>query len=99
MKKSFIKDQNYNIKIKGNNITAANIIDTWFNTEFFHCGEDHQKEERLNLLEAVEHEGNQNILFWCIIRTHHAIKSLYACTKDLIKKENMSINCPDERII
>lgn len=98
LKKSFLKQENFNIQLNGKTLTATEIVNLWFNTEFFHKGKEKQELDRMEILKSLEYEGSQHILLWSIITSQHHIKQLYACLKDL-ETNTLFINCPDLKII
>lgn len=99
LKKDFVKQEEYGIKINGKSLTVSSLIDIWFNTEFFHAGEDSKIAERELWLEVLEHDSAHKLLFWAILNSAHPIKCLYACVKDLNRNRVKIVNCPDEWII
>ena len=99
LKRSFLQQQNDNITLNGKVLSANKIVNLWFNTEFFHAGDEYQNIDRMEILKSIEYEGGQNILFWSVITSQNHIKHLYACLKDLEENKCLYINCPDARII
>ena len=99
LKKDFIKQENYGIKINKKSMTVSKLIDIWFNTEFFHSGDDAKILERELWLKVLEKNSANNLLFWAILQSAHPIKCLYACVKDLYRNRGKIVNCPDEWII
>jgi len=99
LKKDFLKQENYGIKINRKSMTVSKLIDIWFNTEFFHAGDDAKIAERELWLKVLEKDSAYNLLFWAILQSAHPIKCLYACVTDLYRNRVKIVNCPDDWII
>lgn len=99
LKKNFLRDANFGIRVNSKELSLVQLVNVWFNTEFFHAGRKEQVQERLDWLKVLDEESAHELLAWGVLRTEHTVKSLYACVKDLRRDESLSVNCPDTRLI
>lgn len=99
LKHEFANPQNGNIEVAGDKRPISELINIWFNTEFFHAGRADQMLERERWLKVMEDESVHHLMFWAVVGAAHEVKTLYACIKDLDQSGTRAVNCPDLRII
>ena len=95
----FLPKKDEAIAFMGASCSIEDLLKLWFNTEFFHSGDDDQIEERERMLEKLEAGGAAPLLFWAVVRAAHPVKCLYACAKDLGRDGALVVRCPDRRLV
>lgn len=99
IKDDFLRDGDFGITVHGRNLPMRELIDLWFNTDFFHAGQQEQIKEREEWLRSLQDEAAHHLLAWGVVNAAQEVKSLYACVKDLDRNGAFTVNCPDPKII
>lgn len=99
LKQEFLQSIDLGISLNGRSLPVAQLLNLWFNTEFFHAGRKKQIDERHECLRVLHEEAVHQLLAWGVVRSAHTVKSLYACVKDLHRSGLIVVNCPDSRLI
>jgi hypothetical protein len=98
-KSGFLKGQNKEIKLFGQSISQSELIETWFNTQYFHADNNKRLSPiRSKILEHVYGEDVIHLLLYVVLINLKALKSIYAMVKDYTE-ENQLLNLPDDRWI
>lgn len=87
------------IKFMGAASTTEDLLVLWFNTEFFHSGNEEQVRHRELILERLEDDGAAPLLFWTVMRAALPVKGLYACAKELRRDGYLTVRCPNRRVL